>query len=153
MADTSNQPLPRLVGVNHIALAVGNVDQALEFYGRLFDFSLRGRGDGRAFIDMGDQFVALFEEPSQGSDNHRHVGFVVDDRQAVRARLEQLDVPASSGRFLEFLDPWGNRIQIVDYADIQFTKAPEIMSGMGLALEKSDDAKRQLRGKGMAPSI
>lgn len=151
MSDITTPHLPRLVGMNHIALEVGDIDEALEFYGRLFDIRLRGHGDGRAFIDMGDQFIALFEGDRQNPDGHRHFGLVVDDRDAVRARLKELAVPVSSGRFLEFRDPWGNRVQIVAYADIQYTKAPEVMSAMGIEIEKSEGAKQQLREKGMAP--
>lgn len=150
MTDPSPKNLPRLVGLNHIALAVGSVDEALAFYGSLFDLNLRGRGDGRAFIDLGDQFIALFEEARQHVDQHRHVGLVVDDKQAVRDRLEELKIEILAGRFLEFLDPWGNRIQIVDYAEIQFTKAPAVLRAMGLAdLGKSPEARQQLHNKGM----
>ncbi|HET7570712.1 MAG TPA: VOC family protein [Gammaproteobacteria bacterium] len=149
----SSETLPRLVGLNHIALEVGDVEDALTFYGKLFDINLRGRGDGRAFIDMGDQFIALFEGGSRVADDHRHIGLVVDNKAAVRERLDQLRIKILSDRFLDFRDPWGNRIQIIDYADIQFTKAPAVLKGMGLdGLEKSDDAKQQLRDKGMAPT-
>jgi catechol 2,3-dioxygenase-like lactoylglutathione lyase family enzyme len=151
MADISSNDLPRLVGLNHIALAVGNIDEALEFYGQLFDIRLRGRSDGRAFIDMGDQFIALFEGSTQGADEEfRHVGLVVDNKEAVCERLKALEVPLLPGAFTDFLDPWGNRLQIVNYAEIQFTKAPEVLRGMGLAgLKKSQGAKRELRDKGM----
>jgi catechol 2,3-dioxygenase-like lactoylglutathione lyase family enzyme len=143
--------LPKLVGLNHIALEVGDVEEALAFYGKLFDIKLRGRGEGRAFIDMGDQFIALFEGRSQSADDHRHIGLVVNDKAAVRERLDELDVEMLPGRFLDFRDPWGNRIQIIDYAEIQFTKAPDVLNAMGLAgLDKSADAKQQLRDKGMA---
>ncbi|HET6655211.1 MAG TPA: VOC family protein [Gammaproteobacteria bacterium] len=146
-----SQSLPRLVGMNHIALEVGDVEEALAFYGRLFNFTLRGRGPGRAFIDMGDQFIALFESRAQTSDDHRHIGLVVDDKAAARDRLEQNGVEILSDRFLDFRDPWGNRIQIIAYADVQFTKAPRVLEAMGLAeLAKSADARQQLRDKGMA---
>ncbi|HET7308363.1 MAG TPA: VOC family protein [Gammaproteobacteria bacterium] len=146
----SSEALPRLVGLNHIALEVGDVEDALTFYGKLFNINLRGRGHGRAFIDMGDQFIALFEGESRVTDDHRHIGLVVDDKAAVRERLGQLRIKILSDRFLDFRDPWGNRVQIIDYADIQFTKAPAVLKAMGLAgIEKSADASKQLREKGM----
>lgn len=152
MAESPTTQLPRLVGMNHIALEVGDVAEALAFYGRLFDIRLRGRGEGRAFIDLGDQFVALSEGRTQGADDHRHLGLVVDDKAAVRARLRALGIELLPGPFLDFHDPWGNRLQIIDYADIQFTKAPSVLRAMGLAgLEKSNKARQELRDKGMAP--
>jgi catechol 2,3-dioxygenase-like lactoylglutathione lyase family enzyme len=148
----SSKPLAQLVGMNHIALEVGNIEEALAFYGNLFDIKLRGRGEGRAFIDMGDQFIAIFESQSQITDDIRHIGLVVSDKPAVRERLHEFDVELLSGSFLDFHDPWGNRIQIIGYSDIQFTKAPAVLNAMGLTgLEKSDDAKQQLRDKGMTP--
>jgi lactoylglutathione lyase len=142
----------RLVGINHVALEVGDVEEALAFYGRLFAFDLRGRVPGMAFVDMGDQFLALSEGRKQTEDDHRHFGLVVDDKQAVRAALEEAGVEILPGRGLDFHDPWGNRVEIVDYRDIQFTKAPAIARGMGLAaLEKSERALKELRQKGLAP--
>ena len=150
MAEADAPGKPRLVGINHIALEVGDVEAALAFYGRLFAFTLRGRGEGMAFIDLGDQFIALSEGRRQAPDEHRHFGLVVDDREAVRRRLEAEGVAVLPGRFLDFLDLWGNRIEIVDYRDIQFTKAPEVLRGMGLGhLEKSEKARRELREKGL----
>ncbi len=144
--------MARLVGINHVALEVGDVDAALELYGRLFDFELRGRGERSAFIDMGDQFLALSEGRSQPADDNRHFGLVVDDKEAARAALREAGVDVPSGRRLDFRDPWGNHVEIVDYREIQFTKAPQILRGMGLeALEKSESALRELRGKGLAP--
>jgi lactoylglutathione lyase len=141
---------PRLVGINHVALEVGDLDAALEFYGRAFEFELRGRVPGMAFVDMGDQFVALAERSGAPPDEHRHFGLVVDDKEAARAALRAAGVDVPSGRRLDFRDPWGNHVEVVDYRDIQFTKAPEILRGMGLeGLEKSDDAKRELREKGL----
>ena len=150
MAEADAPGKPRLVGINHIALEVGDVEAALAFYGRLFAFTLRGRGEGMAFIDLGDQFIALSEGRRQAPDEHRHFGLVVEDREAVRRRLEAEGVAVLPGRFLDFLDPWGNRIEIVDYRDIQFTKAPEVLRGMGLGhLEKTERARRELREKGL----
>jgi extradiol dioxygenase family protein len=143
---------PRLLGINHVALEVGDVDEALEFYGRFFSFQLRGRLPGMAFVDMGDQFLALSEGRRQPSDDHRHFGLVVDDKQAVRRALEEAGVEILRGRGLDFLDPWGNRVEIVDYRDIQFTKAVEVARGMGLeGLQKSEQALEELRQKGLAP--
>jgi lactoylglutathione lyase len=141
---------PRLVGINHIALEVGDLEQALSFYGTVFDFELRGRMPGMAFIDMGDQFIALSEGRTQPPDVHRHFGLVVDDKEATRAALEDAGAEILRGRGLDFRDPWGNHVQVVDYGDIQFTKAPAILRGMDLEdLEKSPDAVRELRAKGL----
>ena len=145
-------PRAKLVGLNHVALEVGDVEEALEFYGRLFEIELRGRVPGMAFVDAGDQFIALSEGRTQTSDEHRHIGMVVDDRRAVRRALKEMDVEVLPGRGLDFLDPWGNRWQVVEYAEIQFTKAPHILSGMGLGhLKKSENALEELRRKGLAP--
>ena len=140
---------PRLVGINHIALEVGDLDDALDFYGRIFEIELRGRMPGMAFIDMGDQFIALSEGRTQPPDRARHFGLVVDDKEAVRAALEDAGAEILPGRGLDFRDPWGNHVQVVSYGDIQFTKAPEILRGMGLELEKSESAQRELRDKGL----
>ena len=139
----------RLVGINHVAIEVGDVDEALEFYRRFFEFELRGRVRGMAFVDMGDQFLALSEGRSQPPDAHRHFGLVVDDKEAVRAALSAAGVEVSRGRRLDFRDPWGNQVEVVDYRDVQFTKAPGILEGMGLELEKSDAALDELREKGL----
>lgn len=140
---------PKLVGVNHIALEVGSIDEALAFYGSIFAFTLRGRGEHQAFIDMGDQFIALMETDTPHRDGERHFGLVVDDRSRVRELLRAAGAEVLPGQFLDFLDPWGNRVQVVEYADLQFTKAPEVLRAMGLALEKTDKAKEELAGKGM----
>ena len=141
-----------LVGLNHVALEVGDIEEALEFFGRLFEVKLRGRGPGMAFIDAGDQFIALSEGRTQERDEHRHVGMVVDDRRPVRRALREMDVEVLPGRGLDFLDPWGNRWQIVEYSEVQFTKAPDVLRGMGLDdLRKSENALEELRRKGLAP--
>jgi lactoylglutathione lyase len=143
----------RLVGINHVALEVGDLDAALELYGRLFSFELRGRGRGMAFLDIGDQFLALSEGRRQGPDDGRHFGLVVDDREAVREALTQAGIEPHGGRGLRFADPWGNQFEVVQYGDIQFTKAPEVLAGMGLGeLEKSEAARRELADKGLAGS-
>ena len=142
----------RAVGVNHVALEVGDLDEALAFYGRLFDFELRGRTDTAAFVDLGDQFLALQKGRRQPADDGRHFGLVVDDRDAVRDALVAAGIELLPGPFLDFLDPWGNRIEIVGYESIQFTKAPSVLRGMGLAhLAKNGKAVQELTDKGMAP--
>jgi lactoylglutathione lyase len=145
-------PHAKLVGFNHVALEVGDVEDALAFYGRLFEIKLRGRGPGMAFVDAGDQFIALSEGPTQRPDDHRHVGMVVDDKRAVRRALKEMDVEILPGQGLDFLDPWGNRWQVVEYSEIQFTKAPHILRGMGLGhLRKTENALDELRKKGLSP--
>lgn len=146
---TAEMRKPNLVGINHVALEVGSIDEALAFYGKIFSFKLRGRGQGSAFIDMGDQFLALMETTAPAGDKERHFGLVVDDRSAVRQLAEAAGAKVLPGRFLDFLDPWGNRVQVVEYGDIQFTKAPEFLRGMGLDLSKSDEALKELADKGM----
>jgi lactoylglutathione lyase len=142
---------PRVVGFNHIALEVGDIEEALAFYGRLFTFELRGRHDDMAFIDLGDQFIALQKGRSQPADDGRHFGLVVDDKEAARAALKDAGVTLIDGPFLDFRDPWGNRIEIVGYDNIQFTKAPNVLRGMGLThLSKNENAKKELAKKGMA---
>ena len=142
----------RAVGFNHVAIEVGDIEEALAFYGRLFDFELRGKSETMAFIDLGDQFLALQSGRSQAADDGRHFGIVVDDKEAVRQALAAAGVEALPGRFLDFQDPWGNRIEIVGYDNIQFTKAPNVLRGMGLEhLTKNEKAIEELTGKGMAP--
>jgi catechol 2,3-dioxygenase-like lactoylglutathione lyase family enzyme len=143
--------MPKLVGMNHIALEVGDLDEAIAFWESIFgELELRGRMSRMAFVDMGDQFIALAQGRTQPPDRHRHFGLVVDDKDAVRARLRELGIPISGGRGLDFSDPWGNQIQIVDYRDVQFTKTPEVLHAMGLdGLEKSESALAELREKGV----
>ena len=144
-------PKARLVGINHVALEVGELDEALAWYGRFFDFTLRGRGGGMAFVDMGDQFIALARGRTQPPDTERHFGLVVDDKEAVRRALQDAGVRVQPGGGLDFLDPWGNHVQVVAYRDVQFTKAPDVLRGMGLdGLEKSTRALDELRAKGLA---
>ena len=145
-------PRARLVGINHVALEVGDIDEALEFYGRLFEFELRGRGGNMAFIDIGDQFLALAAGRTQPLDANRHFGLVVDDKEAARRALEEAGVEIKPGRRLDFRDPWGNQVEVVDYKDIQFTKAPFVLEGMGFdGLGKSESALAELREKGLDP--
>ena len=140
----------RLVGLNHIALEVGDVEEALEFYGRIFEFELRGRAGRMAFIDMGDQFIALATGRTQPPDAHRHFGLVVDDKEAARRALQDAGVDVQPRGSVDFRDPWGNHVQVVEYGEIQFTKADHVLHGMGLGdLEKTDQAQEELRAKGL----
>jgi len=142
----------RAVGFNHVALEVGDIEEALAFYARLFDFELRGKSEDMAFIDLGDQFLALQKGRTQPADDGRHFGLVVDNKEAVRRALAAAGVEALPGPFLDFRDPWGNRIEIVGYDNIQFSKAPNVLRGMGLAqLTKTAVALSELADKGMAP--
>jgi len=143
-------PRPHLVGINHVALEVGDIEEALQFYGQLFQFKLRGRKENMAFIDMGDQFLALSQSSNPHPDRHRHFGLVVDDRSNLQAHLETLGVEIIPGPGLNFRDPWGNYVQVVVYADIQFSKTPAVIKGMGLELPKTADALQQLENKKMS---
>src|SRR6266702_6782095 len=149
MAETAR---PRAIGFNHVAIEVGDIEEALAFYGRLFEFALRGKSKTMAFIDLGDQFIALQKGRKQPPDDGRHFGLVVDDKEAARRALKAAGVATLPGRFLDFLDPWGNRVEIVGYDNIQFTKAPNVLRGMGLThLSKNEKAIKELTDKGMAP--
>lgn len=152
MSDPS-ETKARALGVNHVVLEVGDLDQALEFYGKLFEFTLRGRSEHNAFIDLGDQFIQLTLGRTQVADTKRHFGLVVDDREAVRRAMERNGIESINER-LNILDPWGNRIEIVPYDDCQFTKAPQILAGMGVrSIAKTENALDELRKKGMAPAV
>jgi lactoylglutathione lyase len=142
---------PRLVGINHVAIEVGDIDKALDWYARIFDFSLRGKGERNAFIDMGDQFInfTLVKDHATESEEKRHIGFVVDDRSRIIELAKAAGARFVEGPFLDFLDPWGNRLEIIEYSNIQFTKAPHVLRGMGLDLDKSEKAKKELADKGM----
>jgi lactoylglutathione lyase len=142
----------RLVGLNHVALEVGDIDAALELYGRLFSFELRGRGERMAFIDMGDQFLAISEGRTQAPDDARHFGLVVDDKEAVRAAVQAEGLPlVGVGHRLDFLDPWGNRIEVVGYADIQFERVPPVKRKLGIeGLGKTEKARREIADRGLS---
>jgi catechol 2,3-dioxygenase-like lactoylglutathione lyase family enzyme len=143
----------RLVGINHVALEVGNIEAALDFYGAIFTFTLRGRSATMAFLDMGDQFIALSEGRNQAPDDHRHFGLVVDDRAAVKRALKTLGAKIVPSRGLDFLDPWGNHIQVVEYQNIQFSKTDQVLEGMGLNdLQKNKQALQELRDKVLLPA-
>jgi lactoylglutathione lyase len=140
-----------MVGINHVALEVGDIDEALEFYGRIFDVTLRGRIPGMVFLDMGDQFLALAAGRTQPPDEQRHFGLFVEDKEAALAAAREAGVELF-GKGNDFLDPWGNYIQVVEYSEIQFTKSPEVLDGMGLdGQEKSERALGELRKKGLHP--
>jgi catechol 2,3-dioxygenase-like lactoylglutathione lyase family enzyme len=142
----------RALGINHVVLEVDDLDKALEFYGGLFEFELRGRSDHNAFIDLGDQFIQLTLGRTQVADTKRHFGFVVDDREAVRRAMDRLGIKSVNER-MNILDPWGNRIEIVPYDDVQFTKAEHILKGMGVGvLGKTASAIEELKKKNMAPA-
>ena len=150
----SNEPArkARAVGINHIALEVGDIDEALEFYGRFLDFDIQSRSETAAFIYFGDQFINFSRGRRQGPDDDRHFGIAVDDKELVRRTLAEMGVELLDGRFLDFLDPWGNRVEITTYTNIQFSKADHVLRGMGLEhLKKTDHAIEELRRKGMAP--
>ncbi len=146
------QRKPRAVGINHIALEVGDIDDALDFYGRFLDFSLRSKSATAAFIDLGDQFIALMKGRKQPGDDHRHFGLVVDDKETVREILDDMGIDIVSDRFLDFFDPWGNRVEIIGYQGVQFSKSPNVLKGMGLDdLVKTEKAIQELNNKGMGP--
>ncbi|MEM7121993.1 MAG: VOC family protein [Pseudomonadota bacterium] len=140
------------VGINHIALEVGDIDEALAFYGGFLNFELKSQSENAAFIYFGDQFINFAKGRSQSPDDKRHFGIAVDDKELVRETLKAMGVEVLPGRFLDFLDPWGNRVEITTYQNIQYTKAPGVLKGMGLeGLDKTDEAKKELAEKGMAP--
>jgi lactoylglutathione lyase len=142
--------MAQLIGVNHVALEVGDVDEALAWYGRFFEFELRGRAGSMAFVDMGDQFIALAPGRSQPPDQARHFGLVVDGKEGVRSALREADVDVPATGSLDFLDPWGNHVQVVDYRDIQFTKTPSVLRALDAErLSKTDEALEELRRKGI----
>ena len=152
MTNASQQTRARAVGINHIALEVGDIDEALEFYGCFLDFEIARRSDTAAFVYFGDQFINFIKGRRQGPDERRHFGIAVDDKELARRKLKEAGVDILDGPFLDFLDPWGNRVEITTYTNIQFTKADHVLRGMGLDhLTKTEEALEELRVKGMAP--
>ena len=150
--NNTSEKKARALGINHVVLEVDDLDKALEFYGGLFEFELRGRSDHNAFIDLGDQFIQLTLGRTQIADTKRHFGFVVDDREAVRRAMDRLGIKSVNER-MNILDPWGNRIEIVPYDDVQFTKAEHVLKGMGVGvLGKTTSAIEELKKKNMAPA-
>ena len=141
----------RALGINHVALEVGDVDEALAFYGQVFELSLRGRqGRSMAFVDLGDQFVAIARGSGEPPGTQRHFGLVVEDKDAVRARLSELGLRHDGGRRLRLHDPWGNVVEIVDYRDVQYAKLPQVLEAMQAGDPgKRDRALDELRDKGV----
>ena len=142
----------RAVGINHVAIEVGDITAALTFYGRFLDFQVEEQGAEMAIVYFGDQFINFIRNTDRQPDQMRHFGIAVDDKALVRRVLDEMGVKLLGGRFMDFLDPWGNRVEITTYSNIQYTKADHVLSGMGLRhLKKSDEALAELRAKGMAP--
>jgi lactoylglutathione lyase len=147
----SSMPV-RAVGINHVAFEVTDLDETLAWYERWFQLTLRGRGRQMAFIDLGDQFIALAQSGADGPhvDRTRHHGIVVDDKEALRAELLDAGVEVAPSGSLRIHDPSGNQLEIVDYRDVQFSKTEAVLEAMGLdGLEKSESARRELADKGM----
>ena len=143
----------KAVGINHVALEVGNIDEALTFYGRFLEFEIHSRSETAAFIYFGDQFINFSNGRTQAPDENRHFGIAVDNKELARLTLEGMGVTFLDGRFMDFLDPWGNRVEITTYTNIQFSKADHVLKGMGLGhLEKIESVIMELREKGLAPS-
>lgn len=141
----------RAIGVNHIAFEVHDLDQTLDWYERYFDLQLRGRRGGMAWIDLGDQFIALSEGAPESPDRSRHVGLVVDDKETLRSALIEAGEEVSAQGSLRVRDPSGNLLEIVDYREVRFAKTPAVMRALGLeGLEKSASAREELRAKGLA---
>ncbi|MCY3839737.1 MAG: VOC family protein [Gammaproteobacteria bacterium] len=152
MTDATKHGKACAVGINHVALEVGDIDAALDFYGAFLDIEVARRSDSAAFVYFGDQFINFAKGRRQGPDDRRHFGIAVDDKNLARRRLEDLGVTFLDGPFMDFLDPWGNRVEITTYAKIQYTKADHVLRGMGLGhLRKAPDALDELRDKGMGP--
>jgi catechol 2,3-dioxygenase-like lactoylglutathione lyase family enzyme len=140
----------RLVGINHVALEVADLERTIAFYEQLFELRFRSRSRTMAFVDIGDQFLALMQGSPHGADGQRHFGLVVDDKQAARAALEAAGVEILPVHRLDFRDPSGNRVQVVQYDQIQFTKTERVLEGMKLELGKTEQALDELRAKGLA---
>ena len=140
------------VGINHVAIEVDDIAGALEFYGRFLAFTVDEQTPDMAIVYFGDQFINFIRNPDRRPDTLRHFGIAVDDKPLARRTLESMGVKLLDSRFLDFLDPWGNRVEITTYTNIQFSKADHVLRGMGLGhLKKSDEAIAELRAKGMAP--
>ena len=146
------KPRARPVGINHIALEVGDIREALDFYRGFLDFEVSFENEKAAFIYFGDQFINFMTGRRQGPDEGRHFGIAVDDKPLAIERLKEMGVELLDTRFTDFLDPWGNRVELTTYTNIQYTKADHILKGMGLGhLKKTPNAIEELAKKGMAP--
>ena len=142
---------PRLVGFNHVALEVGDIEEALAFYGRLFAFELRGKSDTMAFIDLGDQFIALQKGRQQPADDGRHFGLVVDDKEAARKTLEAAGVACLTVRSSISAIPGATASRSSATTTSSSPRRRNVLRGMGLAhLTKNASAKQELAEKGMA---
>ena len=140
------------VGINHVALEVGDIREALDFYGSFLQLEIARQSDKAAFVYFGDQFINFSLGRRQGPDDNRHFGIAVDDKALAIRRLEEMGVEFLKGPFTDFLDPWGNRVELTTYTKIQYTKADHVLRGMGLGhLEKAPEALEELAAKGMAP--
>lgn len=149
----SPSPKARAVGINHVALEVDDIGAALAFYGKFLDFQVDEQTDEMAIVYFGDQFINFIRNRDRKPDQMRHFGIAVDDKPLAKRTLEAMGVKFLNSRFLDFIDPWGNRVEITTYTNIQFTKADHVLRGMGLGhLTKSDEALKELRAKGMAPT-
>ena len=138
------------IGINHVALEVGNIAEALAFYGSFLNFTITSQSEDAAFIYFGDQFINFAKGRTQTPDEKRHFGIAVDNKELVRDTLIEMDVALLGGRFLDFLDPWGNRIEITTYTNIMFSKHTTILRGMGMDhLQKTDEALSELDKHGL----
>ena len=139
------------IGINHLALEVGNIAEALAFYGSFLNFTITSQTEDAAFIYFGDQFINFAKGRTQTPDDKRHFGIAVDDKELARKTLITMDVPLLNGRFLDFLDPWGNRIEITTYTNIMFSKTSPILRGMGMDhLQKTDKVLAELDERGLS---
>ena len=138
------------IGINHVALEVGNIAEALAFYGRILNFTITSQSENAAFIYFGDQFINFAQGRTQGPDEKRHFGIAVDDKELVRDTLIEMDVTLLGGRFLDFLDPWGNRVEITTYTNIMFSKSTAVLRGMDMDhLQKTDESLAELDKHGL----
>ncbi len=138
------------IGINHVALEVGNIAEALAFYGSFLNFTITSQNEDAAFIYFGDQFINFAKGRTQSPDEKRHFGIAVDDKDLVRDTLIEMEVALLGGRFLDFLDPWGNRVEITTYTNIMFSKSTAVLRGMDMDhLQKTDEALAELDKHGL----
>ena len=138
------------IGINHVALEVGNIAEALAFYGRILNFTITSQSENAAFIYFGDQFINFAKGRAQVPDEKRHFGIAVDNKELVRDTLIEMGVALFGGRFLDFLDPWGNRVEITTYTNIMFSKSTAVLRGMGMDhLQKTDESLAELDKHGL----
>lgn len=138
------------IGINHVALEVGNIAEALAFYGSFLNFTITSQSENAAFIYFGDQFINFAKGRTQAPDEKRHFGIAVDDKELVRDTLIEMGVALLGGRFLDFLDPWGNRVEITTYTNIMFSKSTAVLRGMDMDhLQKTDESLAELDKHGL----